>query len=76
MATAPGPGELRTRADAVQLLEMVCRFMEQHEPSNPAPLLIRRAQRLVQMNFLEIVKDLMPDSLSAIEKLAGEVEKS
>jgi type VI secretion system protein ImpA len=71
-----GPGELRTRADAVQLLEMVCRFMEQHEPSNPAPLLIRRAQRLVQMNFLEIVKDLMPDSLSTIEKLAGEIEKS
>src|SRR5262245_50761508 len=73
---AGGPGDLRTRADAVQMLEMVCRFMEQHEPSNPAPLLIRRAQRLVQMNFLEIVKDLMPDSLSAIEKLAGEVEKS
>jgi type VI secretion system protein ImpA len=73
---AGGPGELRTRADAVQMLEMVCRFMEQHEPSNPAPLLIRRAQRLVQMNFLEIVKDLMPDSLSTIEKLAGEVEKS
>ena len=71
-----GPGDLRTRADAVQMLEMVCRFMEQHEPSNPAPLLIRRAQRLIQMNFMEIVKDLMPDSLSAIEKLAGEVEKS
>jgi type VI secretion system protein ImpA len=73
---AGGPGELRTRADAVQMLEMVCRFMEQHEPSNPAPLLIRRAQRLVQMNFLEIVKDLMPDSLSTIEKLAGEIAKS
>jgi type VI secretion system protein ImpA len=75
-ARAAGPGELRTRADAVRMLEMVCRFMEQHEPSNPAPLLIRRAQRLVQMNFLEIVKDLMPDSLSTIEKLAGEIEKS
>jgi type VI secretion system protein ImpA len=73
---AGGPGELRTRADAVQMLEMVCRFMERHEPSNPAPLLIRRAQRLVQMNFLEIVKDLMPDSLATIEKLAGEIEKS
>ena len=71
-----GPGDLRTRADAAQMLEMVCRFMEQHEPSNPAPLLIRRAQRLIQMNFMEIVKDLMPDSLAQIEKLAGEIEKS
>ena len=70
-----GPGELRSRHDAVQMLEMVCRYMEQHEPSNPAPLFIRRAQRLIKMNFVEIVKDLMPDSLAQLEKLAGEFEK-
>jgi type VI secretion system protein ImpA len=70
------PGELRSRHDAVQMLEMVCRYMEQHEPSNPAPLFIRRAQRLIQMNFVEIVKDLMPDSLAQLEKLAGEFEKT
>jgi type VI secretion system protein ImpA len=50
--------------------------MERHEPSNPAPLFIRRAQRLIQMNFVEIVKDLMPDSLGQLEKLAGEFEKT
>jgi type VI secretion system protein ImpA len=69
-------GELRSRQDAVQLLELVCKYMEQHEPSNPAPLFIRRAQRLIQMNFVEIVKDLMPDSLSQLERLAGEIEKT
>jgi hypothetical protein len=31
---------------------------------------------LIQMNFVEIVKDLMPDSLSQLERLAGELEKS
>jgi len=73
----PGTGgEIRTREDAVQMLELVCRYMERHEPSNPAPLFIRRAQRLIQMNFVEIVKDLMPDSLGQLEKLAGEFEKT
>ena len=73
----PGTGgEIRTREDAMQMLELVCRYMERHEPSNPAPLFIRRAQRLIQMNFVEIVKDLMPDSLGQLEKLAGEFEKT
>jgi type VI secretion system protein ImpA len=69
-------GDIRSRQDAVQMLELVCKYMERHEPSNPAPLFIRRAQRLIQMNFVEIVKDLMPDSLSQLERLAGEIEKS
>jgi len=66
-------GEIGTRDEAVRLLDLVCAYLERHEPSNPAPLFIRRAQRLMTKNFLEIVKDLMPDSLSNLEKLAGEV---
>jgi len=54
----------------------VCSFLEHTEPSNPAPLFIRRAQRLIKKSFLEIVRDLMPDSLSQLEKLAGDVEKT
>jgi type VI secretion system protein ImpA len=68
-------GEVRTREEAVRLLELVCSYLERREPSNPAPLLIRRAQRLMTKNFMEIVKDLMPESLSNLEKLAGEAEK-
>jgi hypothetical protein len=28
----------------------------------------------MQKNFVEIVRDLMPDSLSSLEKLAGELK--
>ena len=45
-------------SEAVRALDLVCRYLERHEPSNPAPLFIRRAQRLMTKNFLEIVKDL------------------
>jgi len=68
-------GEIRTREEAVRMLDLVCAYVERHEPSNPAPLFIRRAQRLMTKNFVEIVKDLMPDSLSHLEQLAGELEQ-
>ena len=34
-------------SEAVRMLELVCSYLERHEPSNPAPLFIRRAQRLM-----------------------------
>jgi type VI secretion system protein ImpA len=68
-------GEISTRQEAVRALDLVCAYLERHEPSNPAPLFIRRAQRLMAKNFVDIVKDLLPDSLSNLEKLAGELEK-
>lgn len=68
---AAAPGEIRSREDAIRMLERVCEFMERTEPSNPAPLLIRRAQRLVSKNFIEIMEDLAPDSLGAIKGIAG-----
>ena len=68
-------GEISTRQEAVRVLDLVCGYLERHEPSNPAPLFIRRAQRLMTKNFVDIVRDLLPDSLSNLEKLAGELEK-
>jgi type VI secretion system protein ImpA len=68
---AGGPAALRNREDAIRELERVCVWLERHEPANPAPLLIRRAQRLLQMNFIDILRDLAPEGMSSIEKIAG-----
>jgi type VI secretion system protein ImpA len=68
---AAGPGLIATREDAVRTLERVCEWIERNEPSNPAPLLIRRAQRLMSKSFIDIIRDLVPDGLDQIEKLAG-----
>ena len=38
---------IRSREDAARLLDKVCEFIERTEPSNPAPLFIRRAQKLM-----------------------------
>lgn len=65
------PGALRHRDDVVRTLDRVCEWIEKNEPTNPAPLLIRRAQRLMGKSFMDIIRDLAPDGLSQIETLAG-----
>lgn len=64
-------GALRTRADAMQALERVAEWIERNEPSHPAPLLIRRAQRLMAMNFIEIMRELAPDGLGQVGTITG-----
>lgn len=68
---AAQPGVINSRDDAVRALQRVCDWIEQHEPSNPAPLLIRRAQRLMSKSFMDIMRDLVPEGVQEIEKLAG-----
>jgi type VI secretion system protein ImpA len=65
------PAEIRSRQDVARMLDQICAYFEKNEPSNPAPLLLRRAQRLSTMNFFDIVRDIAPDALGAVETVAG-----
>ncbi|HRD95027.1 MAG TPA: type VI secretion system protein TssA [Rubrivivax sp.] len=75
-AGAAATGTISSRADAVRELERVCEWLERHEPANPAPILIRRAQRLMNKSFLEIIRDLAPDGLAQVENLAGPTDQT
>jgi type VI secretion system protein ImpA len=66
-----GLGEIRSREDAIRHLENVCEFFQRTEPANPAPLLIRRAQRLITKSFVEIIEDLAPGSVGEVMNIAG-----
>lgn len=63
--------QISSRADVDLGLEQMCRYFEQHEPSHPAPIFLRRAQRLLALNFYEIIRDIAPDSLHQLEMLSG-----
>jgi type VI secretion system protein ImpA len=65
------PGKLKTRADARRMLESVCDFLERTEPAHPAPILIRRAARLLDLSFVDIIRDLAPEAAGTIENLGG-----
>ena len=64
-------GQVKSREDARRALERVCDYLERHEPSNPASLFARRAQRMLNMNFLDIMRELSPDSMHHLETLTG-----
>ena len=69
---AAGPaGTIESREDAIRMLQRVSEWIERNEPSSPAPMLIQRAQRLMTKNFMEIIRDLVPQGLGQIETLAG-----
>jgi type VI secretion system protein ImpA len=70
-ARASGGGAINNRDDAIKALDRVCEWIARNEPTNPAPLLIRRAQRLMTKNFMDIIRDMAPDALGNIERIAG-----
>lgn len=64
-------GDIASRADVVRMLEKICKFYATHEPSSPIPLLLQRAQRLVDKNFVEILRDFAPDGLNQACQIGG-----
>jgi type VI secretion system protein ImpA len=64
-------GSIQSREDVLHALDAICAYYQRHEPSSPVPLLLERCKRLVDMSFLDIVKDMMPDGVPAIETIAG-----
>jgi len=66
-------GRLATRDDARRLILEVADYLERSEPGHPAPLFLRRAERLLgAASFFDIVKDMAPDSISEIERITGQ----
>lgn len=61
-----------SREDIIARLNFICAEIEKNEPSNPAPLLIKRAIQMVGLDFLSIMKNLAPDGLSQVYNITGQ----
>ena len=64
-------GGIRSRRDALRMLDRVIAYFEQAEPGNPAPLLLIRAKQLIGVSFFDIVTNLAPNALDTIETVTG-----
>lgn len=69
-------GSIRSRNDVVVLIDRICEFLQRTEPTNPAPLVLQRAKRLMSMNFMELMTDLAPDGIEQVRTVTGEKESS
>lgn len=68
-------GEITSREDVLAALDKIFAYYERWEPSSPLPLLLNRARRLINKNFLEILQDLTPDGLPQAQALGGVTEE-
>ncbi len=66
--------QVTSRADAQLMLEKAKQYFAQYEPSHPAPLMIERVQRLSELNFMDIIRDLAPDGVNQLENIFGRRE--
>jgi len=57
------------------MIEKICKYYERNEPSSPVPYLLKRAQRLADKNFMDIINDLSPDALAPIRIITGDEPK-
>jgi type VI secretion system protein ImpA len=64
-------GGIKTRQDAIRVLDAVATFFRQNEPSSPVPLFVERAKRLVGRDFMAVLEDIVPDSLPSARAAGG-----
>jgi type VI secretion system protein ImpA len=61
----------QTRADALLLLKKVIDYYQHMEPNSPIPLLLDRALSMAQMNFLELLENMVPEAVSHGKDILG-----
>jgi len=65
------PQSIRSRQDVVLLLDQILDYFQQYEPSHPAPIFIRRTQKMIGMDFATIVEELLPESINTLQQYSG-----
>jgi type VI secretion system protein ImpA len=64
-------GDITNRQDVLRMLQRLNDYYAKHEPSSPIPLLLQRAERLIDKSFVEIMTDMAPDGLSQLYLISG-----
>lgn len=64
-------GEIASREDVIRTLEKICEYYSRHEPSSPVPFMLKRAKKMVRMDFMEILRDLAPGGTDQADLIFG-----
>lgn len=65
-------GAINSRSDVIKSIDRICDYYAANEPSSPVPMLLRRAQRMVDKSFIEILEDMVPDGVKTAKLVGGE----
>ena len=64
-------GSIRSRDQVVQAIDSICDYYRQVEPSSPVPYLLRRAQKLARMDFVEAMQELKLATVDSLRPSMG-----
>jgi len=64
-------GGIRSSADVSNALDRIIDYYARTEPSSPIPILLKRAKRLVNADFMTIVKDMAPGGVDHVNLIGG-----
>lgn len=73
-AVASGPsggGAINSSEDVIRMLDRMMAYYARSEPSSPVPILLERAKRLVNADFLTIIEDMAKDGLEEVRRIGG-----
>ena len=72
-ARAPAAsGTIASRTDVTAALDRIMTYYQNYEPSSPIPLLLARAKRLVNADFMTIMADMAPGGVDNVKLIKGE----
>ena len=63
--------KIKDRNDVKVVLEKLNLYFRLREPSHPAPLFIERLQKLMDMSFYDLLKNISPSSLNDLDLIIG-----
>lgn len=69
-------GGISSPNDVQNALDRIIAYYARYEPSSPVPILLTRAKRLVNADFLTIVKDMAPNGVDNVNLIGGIKEDS
>lgn len=71
-AAARGPiGGVNSPTDVSNTLDRIIAYYERNEPSSPVPILLARAKRLVNADFVTIMEDMAPSGMDNVRLIGG-----
>ncbi len=70
------PGQLASRKDVEQCIDLIIEFYERTEPSSPIPHLAQRMRRMVPMDFMQLIEEVAPGGVKDFKNVAGVDDKN
>ncbi|WP_260598931.1 type VI secretion system protein TssA [Sphingomonas endolithica] len=64
--SARAPGRIDSREDVMRALDAIGDYYQRREPSSPIPIALRRIRGWISMDFMAILKDIAPSSVSDV----------